>query len=234
MKELFTPEHFFNLNEYAHKKLFSELEPVWKVLDRISDYLQRETLGIHQGNVSKQAYLINSDQISIGIGTVVEPGAYIKGPCIIGNYCTIRHGAYLRGNVITGDHCVIGHATEVKNSVLLDHAQAAHFSYVGDSILGNRINLGAGVKLANLLFNNKSIRIEFEGSELNTGLRKLGAIIGDQAQIGCNSVTNPGTFMGPRSCIYPSMNAGGVILQDQALKSTNETISYPQKSYAFS
>lgn len=232
MQELFVPEVFFDLSNYAHSELFESVELVWDALVNIPKRLQSLNLGILQGNISKEAHLVNPELINIGIGTVVEPGAYIKGPCSIGSYCSIRHGAYLRGNVITGDHCIIGHATEVKNSIFLNNSQAAHFSYVGDSILGNKVNLGAGVKLANLLFNNQSIKIYLESQVADTGLRKLGAIIGDMAQIGCNSVTNPGTLMGKRSCVYPSVNVGGIILEDHSVKVANETITYPQKNYA--
>lgn len=234
MTDMFTPETFFDLSLFAHKDLFKDLKYVWDALDRIPKYIEKQKLGILQGNISTEAHLENPDSISIGIGSVIEPGAYIKGPCIIGNYCTIRHGAYIRGNIITGNHCVIGHATEIKNSILLNNAQAAHFSYVGDSILGNKTNLGAGSKLANLLFNDASIRVQLEHGMLDTKRRKFGAVVGDGAQIGCNSVTNPGTFMGKKSCIYPCICVGGIILEDHSVKTTNEKISYPQKSYAFS
>lgn len=234
MKNMFSPQDFFDLSFYSHRSLFDSCEYAWEALNFIDSYLDKSELGSLQGSVSEDAFLINPHLIRIGIGSVVEPGAYIQGPCIIGNYCTVRHGAYIRGGVITGDHCVIGHDTEVKNSILLNKAQAAHFSYVGDSILGHEVNLGAGVKLANLLFKKSSIQIEFNQTTLDTKRRKLGAIIGDEAQIGCNSVTNPGTLIGKKSCIYPCLNVGGVILQEHAVRMTQEIISYPQKSYAFS
>lgn len=234
MKDI--PESFelFELDKYSHKKLFDRIPNVWDALDKISVYLKNYTLGSIQGEVSSEAYIINPDQVSIGIGTVVEPGAYIKGPCIIGNYCTIRHGAYIRGDVITGDHCVIGHATEVKNSIFLNHAQAAHFSYVGDSIIGNHVNLGAGVKLANLLFSKKSIKIPLGELSIDTKRRKLGAILGDYAQIGCNSVTNPGTVLCKYACVHPNINLGGVVSEEHVIKGNTEIISYPQKSYVLS
>ncbi|MCH9632176.1 MAG: Bifunctional protein GlmU [Chlamydiae bacterium] len=165
---------------------------------------------------------------------MVEPGAFIQGPCIIGNYCAVRNGAYLRGNTITGDHCVIGHTTEVKGSIFLNHAQAAHFSYVGDSILGNHVNLGAGAKLANLLFSKKNISIPVEEKTINTNRRKLGAILGDHSQVGCNSVTNPGTILKKRSCVHPCINVGGIVSEEYVIKGNTEIISYPQKSYALS
>ncbi len=224
----------FDLEKFDHKKLFIKSDQVWCALGNISTYLEKSQLGSHRGTISPQAYLVNPDEISIGIGTVVEPGAYIKGPCIIGDYCTIRHGAYIRGNVITGDHCVIGHCTEVKNSILLQNAQVAHFAYVGDSIIGSHVNLGAGVKLANLLFNHKNIEIQLEGRMIDTERKKLGAIIGDRAQIGCNSVTNPGTILSKNTRIYPCINVGGVVLENFTIKTSAESISFSQKNYAFS
>lgn len=227
-------DQLFDLSQYEHKKIFDNLEYVWMALNQIPQYLQTQILGSHHGDISTKAHLINPELISIGIGSVIEARAYIQGPCIIGNYCTIRNGAYLRGDIITGDHCVIGHATEVKNALFLNHSQAAHFSYVGDSILGNHVNLGAGAKLANLLFSKKKIHIGLEDQVIDTQRRKLGAILGDYSQVGCNSVTNPGTILGMRSCIYPCLNVGGVISEDYIIKGNTETISYPQKNYAFS
>ena len=194
--DVFAPQKFFELSDFAHAKLFHDISAAWEALHRIKDYLESLTLGQIEGNVSDQAYLIDPHLISIGEGTVVEPGAYIKGPCAIGKNCQIRHGAYLRGQIITGDRCVIGHASEVKNSIFLNKAQAAHFAYVGDSILGNHCNLGAGTKCANLKLAGDEVILRHQGKRIATGLRKFGAIIGDEVQLGCNSVTNPGTVMG--------------------------------------
>jgi UDP-N-acetylglucosamine diphosphorylase / glucose-1-phosphate thymidylyltransferase / UDP-N-acetylgalactosamine diphosphorylase / glucosamine-1-phosphate N-acetyltransferase / galactosamine-1-phosphate N-acetyltransferase len=234
MKEMPTHFELFDLVHYSHKKLFDNITNTWDVLDKLTDYFNHFTLGSIQGTVSSRAYLINPDQISIGIGSIVEPGAYIKGPCIIGNYCTVRHGAYIRGGVITGDHCVIGHSTEVKNSIFLNYSQAAHFSYVGDSVIGNHVNLGAGVKLANLLFSKKNIKIQLPDKVVDTKRRKLGAILGDHSQIGCNSVTNPGTILCKSSHVHPNINVGGIVSEEYIIKSNTEIIAYPQKNYAFS
>lgn len=146
------------------------------------------------------------DDIVIGEGTVIETGALIKGPTVIGARCDVRQGAYIRGGCIFGDGCVIGHATEVKDSVFLDGAKAGHFAYVGDSILGNRVNLGAGTKLANLKIIESPVRVRVEGEIHDTGLRKFGAIIGDDSELGCNSVTNPGTLLGKHCLVYPCVS----------------------------
>ncbi len=199
-----TPDHFFDLTHYVWRDLFAGTQYVWEALRNIERI--KVSFGTIRGTVSPQAYLVNPEQIFIDEGTVVEPGAYIQGPCIIGKHCQIRHGAYIRSHVIAGEGCVIGHATEIKSSILLDRAHAAHFNYVGDSILGNQTNLGAGTILANLRLDNRPITVRFEGKKHPTGLRKLGAILGDESQLGCNSVTNPGTLLPRKSLILPCTN----------------------------
>jgi UDP-N-acetylglucosamine diphosphorylase / glucose-1-phosphate thymidylyltransferase / UDP-N-acetylgalactosamine diphosphorylase / glucosamine-1-phosphate N-acetyltransferase / galactosamine-1-phosphate N-acetyltransferase len=143
------------------------------------------------------------DQIRLGPGSVVEPGALIQGPTIIGAHTEVRQGAYVRGNCIIGDRCVVGHTTEIKGSVMLNEAKAGHFAYIGDSILGNATNLGAGTKLANLKIKPGAVRVRFGASSIDTGLRKFGAILGDHVEIGCNAVTNPGTLLGKGSLVFP-------------------------------
>jgi UDP-N-acetylglucosamine diphosphorylase / glucose-1-phosphate thymidylyltransferase / UDP-N-acetylgalactosamine diphosphorylase / glucosamine-1-phosphate N-acetyltransferase / galactosamine-1-phosphate N-acetyltransferase len=223
--ELFSPSEYFDLTSFAHVALFDFDEPVWSSLDKIGDYLLASLLGDIRGEVAQGAYLVKPEEISIGKGTIVEPGAYIQGPCIIGENCQIRHGAYIRGNVITGNQCIIGHATEVKNSIFLEGAQAGHFAYVGDSILGNHVNLGAGTKCANLRFDNHPVHIIWQGVRINSGRRKLGAIFGDLVQTGCNSVTNPGTLMGRESRLAPCAAAHGVVPEKYLVKNSSEFLS---------
>lgn len=217
MKQLL-PDYFFNLANYAHKELFEENALVWLALANIERYLKKKPLGSKRGQISPQAYLVHPETITIGEDTVIEPGAYIQGPCIIGNRCVVRHGAYIRGSIITGDGCVIGHDTEIKNTILLDNAHAAHFAYVGDSILGNDINLGAGTKCANLKLNRQQISVVFEEQRIETPFRKFGAIIGDGTQIGCNSVTNPGSLLGKEVLCYPCTNIGGFVPSHSIVK----------------
>lgn len=142
--------------------------------------------------------------IEIGKGVLVESGAMIKSPAIIGDFNEVRQGAYLRGYILSGKGCVLGHTTEIKYSIFLNDAKAGHFNYIGDSILGNNTNLGAGTKFANLRFLNGNIQISHEGTFLDTGRRKFGAILGDNTQTGCNSVTNPGTILGKGSFVMPN------------------------------
>lgn len=147
--------------------------------------------------------LIGKD-IYLGPGTLVESGAYIQGPAYIGRQTEVRQGAYIRGGCLVGDRCVVGHVTEMKNSIMLNGAKAGHFAYIGDSILGNNCNLGAGTKLANLKVFRGTVKVKSPGKTYDTGLRKLGAILGDATETGCNSVTNPGTLLGPKCIVGPN------------------------------
>ena len=147
---------------------------------------------------------IFDEHIHIGEGCVVEPGALIKGPTIIGDNTEIRQGAYIRGSCLIGDRCIVGHATEMKNSVMIGRVTAGHFAYIGDSILGWDVNLGAGTKLANLSIVGTEINLKIDKKLYKTGLRKFGAVIGDSVETGCNSVTSPGTLLGKRSIVVPN------------------------------
>lgn len=211
------PENFFDLSNWAHKEIFMNLEYVWDALKYLNAYLASAIKSDIQGIVQQGAYLIG-DQIRIGKGSIVEPGAYIEGPAIIGEHTVIRHGAYIRGYVLIGDHCVVGHATEMKEAILLDHCHVPHFNYVGDSILGNHVNLGAGTILSNLKITPGSVVVKLGNADYNTGLRKFGAILGDHAQTGCNVVLNPGTLIGTGSLIYPNAPVSGYIPPETVVK----------------
>lgn len=226
------PGYFFELSDFSHAELFDRCTYVWQALAKIEDYLSKYKFGKIKVSVPDGANLENREQISIGKGTVIEPGAYIKGPCIIGENCTIRHGAYIRGNFICGKDCVIGHGTEVKHSIFLNGTRAPHFNYVGDSILGNQVNLGAGTVCANLKFDGSPIILSLEGKQIVTGLHKLGAIVGDDSQTGCNSVTNPGTVLGRQVFCYPCMNVGGFIPSQRVVKSTEKMVVAPYSQAA--
>lgn len=213
-------EDLFDLTDFAHREIFDKSPYAWTALAHLDEYIGAyfATVGagksriILQRNVVVDQGAIIEGQVLLGEGTHVEPGAYICGPAIIGANCQIRHGAYLRDSVLLGDDCVVGHATEVKHSILFSHAQAPHFAYVGDSILGNRVNLGAGTRLANWPLRNASIekgsnqettiKLRIGRRTIDTGLVKLGALLGDDVQVGCNAVTNPGCVVGPRTLIY--------------------------------
>ncbi len=230
------PEDFFNLSDFEQKAIFDNVEYVWEVIPKIEDYIkqviqQRGKSSKILGQIMDGAYLIGDD-IAIGEGTVVEPGVYIKGPTIIGKNTQVRQGAYIRGSVLVGDNCVVGHTTEIKNAIMLNGAKAGHFAYIGDSILGKEVNLGAGTKLANFKFENLaltgqtstrqafSITIRVNDRIFETGLRKLGGILGDRTETGCNSVTSPGTLLGPKCVVYPNTTIKGYYPANSIIKST--------------
>lgn len=191
----FEPNVFFDLEGFEHVKVFDGVSQVWEVLPELAGYVG--------GKVGEKKALI-------GQGTVVEEGAFIKGPAIIGKNCFIAHGAYIREHVILGNNVHIGHGSEIKHSVILSNTAVAHLNYVGDSIVGSGVNMGGGVKTANFRLDGKTIRIKTSENVIDTGLAKLGAIIGDGCKIGVNAVLNPGTILGKDCMIYPLVSAFGV------------------------
>ena len=197
-------DNFFSLNAFEHAPLFVPGQPVYAALGPALDaYLagwsrwEIETVlppGVH----------VLDGPIAIAAGCRIEPGAVLRGPLVIGEGSEIRTGAYLRGRVVIGRGCVVGAHSEVKGSILLDGAHAPHQNYVGDSILGAGVNLGAGTILSNVKNVGREIAIRHGETLVHTGLRKLGAILGDGCRTGCNAVLNPGTLMGPECIVYPN------------------------------
>ena len=192
---------FFDLQGHNHEALFAGVNQAWEVLPKIGSYLQKHL------KYGSKAKLIGApvigENVFLGEGTIVEPGVYIRGPAWIGKNCEIRHGAYIRENVIAGDGCVLGNSCEFKNCVLLSGAHVSHFSYVGDSVVGRDVNLGAGVILSNYRLDGQTIRVRVSGQLVETGLRKFGAMVGDRASIGCNAVVNPGSLVAKEARILP-------------------------------
>src|SRR5262244_1663594 len=173
---MFKPAELFDLSQTEHASIFEGCEYAWDVLKKIAAYLSANLRPGLKNRCEGVAFI--GERVFIGEGTVVEDGAMIKGPAIIGRNCQIRHNAYVRDQVIIGDHCVIGNACEIKNSLLLNHATVPHFNYVGDSILGFKAHLGAGVKISNVKLVEGNIQIEVDGKACDTGLRKFGAMVG--------------------------------------------------------
>ncbi|MBA4136815.1 MAG: UDP-N-acetylglucosamine diphosphorylase [Opitutus sp.] len=151
----------------------------------------------------------------------LPPYATIIGPAWIGGRTEIRPGAFIRGNVIVGEGCILGNASEFKNCLLLDGVQAPHYNYVGDSILGNKAHLGAGVICSNLRLDQAEVTVRLPDSVVSTGLRKFGAVLGDAAEVGCNAVLNPGTLLGPRALVMPCTNFGGYLPSATIARSRN-------------
>ena len=159
-----------------------------------------------------------SDAVFIGSGTIIEQGAMLKGPAWIGENCHLRAGCYVRENVIVGNVGVMGNSCEFKNCIIFDEAQIPHFSYCGDSILGHKAHLGAGVILSNVKLDHAEISVAATDGSIATGLHKFGAIIGDRTEIGCNAVLNPGSVVGRDCVIYPGANFRGVLAANSVLK----------------
>jgi len=213
----FRPDEFFDLKEFEHAAVFDGCENVWDVLNNIAPYVRAHVRPEIHADVEDGAHIYGP--VFIGTGTKVESGAYIRGPAIIGKGCEIRTGAYIRGDVIVGDRCFVGNATELKNTLLLDDAAAPHYNYCGDSVLGNRANLGAGTKLSNYkIAADKTVRLLTADGPIDTGLIKFGAILGDGASTGCNSVLNPGTVLGRNVLVYACAALRGYVPHNTIVK----------------
>lgn len=209
-------DDFFELTDPLVASVFEGCEYVWQVLADLEARTERLTAGTKTvlGEIVEGAFV--SDQaMFIDKGARIEPGAYVMGPAYIGRGAVVRHGAFVRENVIMLPGSVLGHASEAKHSIMLPQAHAPHFNYVGDSILGARVNLGAGTKLSNLTMvsskdpetgKRPTLKIAIGDKEYDTGLAKLGAILGDDVQTGCNAVLNPGCLVGQRSLIYANVS----------------------------
>lgn len=202
-----TAESFFDLAGWEHAALFAADEPAWTALARLGAYLADLTAGATTPEAPEGAFI--GGAVLLGEGVVIEPGAFIQGPAIIEAGAQLRQGCYLRGNTLIGAGAVVGHCSELKNAVLLPGAKAPHFNYVGDSIIGRDVNLGAGTICSNVTLGKGTVRVSTAEGALDSGLRKFGAILGDGAQTGCNVVLNPGTMAGPGCRFYPMANVVG-------------------------
>jgi len=216
---LFTAEYLFDLKQTEHAAIFDGCTYAWEALKKIEPYLAKVT---KQNPAPRFPGATIGDRVLIGAGTVVEPGAMIKGPAIIGKNCQIRHNAYIRENVIIGDNCVVGNASELKNALLFNGAQVPHYNYIGDSILGYKSHLGAGVKISNIKLMPGNVEVQVDGVPLDTGLRKFGALLGDGAEAGCNAVLNPGSILGKGAIVYPNVFWRGILPANMIAKNKAE------------
>lgn len=194
--------------------LFDFCEYPWEMLPKIKSYI----LGLIEKGIP--GYSLISENVLVGKNVKIYPTATIEGPAVIGPDCEIRPGAFIRGCVIAGSGCVIGNSSELKNCILLDNVQIPHYNYVGDSILGYKAHTGAGTICSNLKADGKPVVVHGD-VDYETGLRKLGAILGDNADIGCNSVLNPGTVVGRCTSVYPMTRLRGVYPENSIVKSEN-------------
>lgn len=210
--ELKDLSYYCDCSEFQHKELFEGCEFVYDFLKKLSGYMEKKLKPEILGRVMPGATV--SENVYLGRGSVIQPGAMVQGPAIIGENCEIRHGAYVGRNVLTGDRVIIGHATETHNSVFLNDSRAPHFAFVGHSILGNKVNLGAGTKISNFKITRSTIKINGNDS----GLLKIGAIIGDNSSFGCNTVISPATFIGKHVYCYPLSLLRGFIPSHTVVK----------------
>ena len=216
---MFKAADLFDLTQTEHAVIFGGGNFAWDALKKIEPRLAQ----VPRQNPPKRFPGASiGDRVIIGEGTIVEPGALIKGPAIIGKNCQIRHNAYIRENVLIGDDCVVGNSSELKNALLFNGAQVPHFNYVGDSILGHKAHLGAGVKISNLKMTPGNIFVEVDGAPFDTGLRKFGALLGDGAEAGCNAVLNPGSILGRGAVIYPNVFWRGILPANMIAKNKSQ------------
>ena len=215
-KKVKTNELFDCKTEYL-KPLFSASEYPWEMLSKIKEYI------ISLINEGLEGYTLMADGILVGENVKIASTATIEAPTILGSGTEVRPGAFIRGNVITGENCVLGNSSELKNCILLDGVQVPHYNYVGDSILGNKAHLGAGSICSNLKSDGKNVVIHGE-EEYTTGLRKIGGILADGADIGCGCVLNPGTIIGRGTSVYPLTSVRGVIEEFSIVKSMNHIV----------
>jgi NDP-sugar pyrophosphorylase family protein len=211
-------ESLLDLKETSTGDIFKGLNYPWEALNIIRTFLEALSKSLPKDFKQIEEY------IWVGKGTEIDNTVTISGPAIFGYDCRIRHSAYIREHVITGNEVVVGNSTEVKNSILFNNVQIPHFNYVGDSILGYKAHLGAGVKLSNVKSTGDLIKIKTESGIIDTGLLKFGAILGDHAEVGCNAVLNPGTIVGRESIIYPLVSARGIIPARHILKGNGELV----------
>jgi len=202
----------FNLDETIANELFKDFKYCYEIIPNIKEYLLKLI-----SRLNPEEFIINGD-IAIAKDANVSELAVLNGPTIIDHHAEIRPFAYIRGSVIIGENCTVGNSSEIKNSILFNGSQVPHFNYVGDSILGYKAHIGAGVKISNLKSDSSNVVIKVDGIIVETNIKKIGAFIGDYTEIGCNAVLNPGTVIGKNSVVYPLSNIRGYIEKEHIYK----------------
>ena len=212
-------ENMYSLDETIAKKIFDGVVYPWEVLSRISSFI------VELGNtLDADKYDNVSENVWIAKDAKIAPTACINGPCIIDSGAEVRHCAFIRGNAIVGKGAVVGNSTELKNVIIFNNAQVPHYNYVGDSILGYKSHLGAGSIISNLKSDKSLVYVKCDGEKIETKLKKFGAILGDNVEIGCGSVLNPGTIIGRKTNIYPLSSVRGYIGSNKIYKNQNEIV----------
>jgi NDP-sugar pyrophosphorylase family protein len=219
MKENMKIQELYDLNETIAKDLFEGVTYPWEVLPKISDFI------VKLGNtLSEEEYDKVGENVWIAKDAKVFDSAYINGPCIIDKGAEVRHCAFIRGNAIVGKGAVVGNSTELKNVVLFNKVQVPHYNYVGDSILGYKAHMGAGSITSNVKSDKTNVTIMIGDDKIETGLKKMGAMLGNNVEVGCNSVLNPGTVIGQESNIYPLSMVRGYVPAKSIYKKQGEVV----------
>lgn len=217
MEQLKNKQLFSDFSQTMASVLFEENEYPWEVLPLIHDFILE--VGIL---LSKKDYTKVGDNVWISKLAKVAPTASINGPCIIGANTEVRPGAFIRGNALVGENCVVGNSTELKNVILFNNVQVPHYNYVGDSILGYKAHMGAGSITSNIKADKKQVTIKVGDMKVETRLRKMGAILGDGVDVGCNSVLNPGSVIGKHTNLYPLSMVRGYVAENSIYKKQGE------------
>lgn len=212
-------KNLYNLEETIAAALFEGLDYPWQALPKIGDFIMK--LG---PTLPKDEYDQVGDDVWIAKSATVFPSAYVHGPAIIGKEAEVRHCAFIRGNAIVGEGAVVGNSTELKNVVLFNKVQVPHYNYVGDSILGYKAHMGAGSITSNVKADKMLVKVSAGGERMETGLKKFGAMLGDNVEVGCNAVLNPGTVIGRESNVYPTSMVRGFVPARSIFKNTGEVI----------
>ena len=211
--------NLYSLDQSIARKLLESAVYPWEVLPKIKEFI------IELGNqLNKYEYEQKGENVWIAKTAKVAPTAYINGPAIIGKDAEIRHCAFIRGNAIIGEGAVVGNSTELKNVILFNKVQVPHYNYVGDSILGYKSHMGAGSITSNVKSDKKLVVVKNGDAKIETGLKKFGAMIGDNVEVGCGSILNPGSVIGKNTNIYPLSSVRGVIKENSIYKSQNEIV----------
>lgn len=205
------------MDETIAKDIFQDTTYPWEVLPKIKDFLL--VLGV---GLSLEEYDHPKEDVWIAKSADIAPTASITGSCIIGKNTEVRPGAFIRGNAIVGENCVVGNSTELKNVILFNNVQVPHYNYVGDSILGYKSHMGAGSITSNVKSDKTNVTIRYEGDIIETGLRKMGAILGNYVEVGCNSVLNPGSIIGSNTNVYPLSMIRGFVPKGSIYKRQGE------------
>lgn len=215
-----TIDNLFDLNETIAKDIFKGCTYPWEVLAKIGDFI------IELGKtLPADEYELRGENVWVHKTANVFPSAYIAGPAIIGKDAEVRHCAFIRGKAIVGEGAVVGNSTELKNVILFNKVQVPHYNYVGDSILGFKAHMGAGSITSNVKSDKKLIVIKNGDERIETGIKKIGAFLGDNVEVGCGSVLNPGTIVGRESNIYPLSSVRGVVEARSIYKKASEVVS---------